>query len=122
MLNSKHPGITNPIPTRERTKGDVLIGNDVWIGEDVFILSGVTIGDGCCIGAKSIVTKSLPPYTICVGSPCKPIKKRFPDDIINLLLKIQWWNWDKSKIKSNSKFFHTNLNNTNVNTIQKIIR
>ena len=113
FFNNKHPGeIKNP-PNLERTKGDVVIGNDVWIGEDVFITSGVNIGDGCCIGAKSIVTKDLPPYSICVGIPCKPVKKRYNDNIIEFLLKIKWWDWDANKIKKNKKFFYTNLNELN---------
>jgi acetyltransferase-like isoleucine patch superfamily enzyme len=112
IFNNSHPGeIKNP-PNKVRTKGDVIIGNDVWIGEDVLILSGVTIGDGCCIGAKSVVTKDLPAYSICVGSPCKPVKKRYNQDIIKFLLDIKWWNWDSSKIKRNKKFFYTNLNKT----------
>ena len=110
LFNSSHPGcITKPL-TKERTKGDVIIGNDVWIGEDVFISSGVTIGDGCCIGAKSVVTRSLPPYSICVGSPCKPVKKRYSEEVIDFLLKIKWWDWEDSKIRNNKEFFYTNLN------------
>lgn len=109
-FNNSHPGcITNP-PNKERTKGDVIIGNDVWIGEDVFITSGVRIGDGCCIGAKSVITRNLPPYSICVGIPCKPIKKRYKDDVIKFLLNIKWWDWDVNKIKRNEEFFYTNLN------------
>ena len=87
-FSEQHPGENNNPPTIERTKGDVVIGNDVWIGEDVVILSGVIIGDGCCIGTKSIVSKNLPPYTICVGAPCKPVKHRYNDDMIELLLDI----------------------------------
>lgn len=114
-FNSKHPGeILNP-PNKERTKGPVIIGNDVWIGEDVFISSGVNIGDGCCVGAKSVITKDLPPYTICVGAPCKPIKNRYRTDIINFLLELKWWNWTDEKIKNNHDFFNLNLNETNVN-------
>ena len=73
-FNSDHPGAIYPL-TKERTKGDVIIGNDVWFGEDVWIGSGVTIGDGCVIGARSVVTKNLPPYTICAGIPCIVKKK-----------------------------------------------
>jgi lipopolysaccharide O-acetyltransferase len=53
----------------------VEIGNRVWIGEGVMIMPGVTIGEGCIVGAHSVVTKSLPPNTISVGSPAKPIKR-----------------------------------------------
>jgi len=106
----KHPGELNNPPTKERTKGDVIIGNDVWIGMNVYISSGITIGDGCCIGANSVVTKSLPPYTICVGSPCKPVKDRYNKDIKNFLINLKWWNWDEEKIKMNEDFFYLNLN------------
>lgn len=60
------------------SKGDVVIGNDVWIGEDTKILSGVTIGDGVVIAAGSVVTTSLPDYSICGGIPAKVLKFRFP--------------------------------------------
>lgn len=63
--------------TEERTPGFVTIEDDVWIGGNVTILKNVIIGEGCIIGAGSVVTKSMPPYTICVGSPCRPIKVRF---------------------------------------------
>lgn len=60
----------------------IKIEDDVWIGGNVTILDGVTIGEGCIIGASSNVTKSLPPYTISVGNPCKPIKRRFDDSTL----------------------------------------
>lgn len=119
MFNDDHPGCKIEPPNKERTKGNVVIGNDVWIGEDVFITGGVTIGDGCCIGAKSIITKDLPPYSICVGVPCKPIKMRFNENIIKLLLDIKWWDWDETKIRNNKRFFYTNLNK--VNDVSEII-
>jgi acetyltransferase-like isoleucine patch superfamily enzyme len=53
---------------------DVTINEDVWAGFNVTILSGVEIGRGCTIGAGSVVTRSTPPYSVCVGSPAKIIK------------------------------------------------
>jgi virginiamycin A acetyltransferase len=82
-------------------KGDIVIGNDVWIGFEAVILSGVTIGDGAIIGTRAVVTKDVPPYTIVGGVPAKPIRKRFSDDVISELLKLQWWNWPDAKIKEN---------------------
>lgn len=79
-------------------KGDIVIGNDVWIGYEAVILAGVTIGDGAVIGTHAVVTKDVPPYTIVGGIPAKPIKKRFPQETIDALLKIKWWDWDKKHI------------------------
>lgn len=54
----------------------IKIDNNVWIGANVTILDGVQIGTGCVIGAGSVVTKSLPSYSIAVGNPCKVVKSR----------------------------------------------
>ncbi len=75
-------------------KGDTIVGNDVWIGQNVTILPGVHIGDGAIIGANSVVGKDVEPYTIVVGNPAKPIRKRFNDELIDTLEKLKWW--DKS--------------------------
>ncbi len=53
----------------------VIIENNVWIGESVSILPGVCIGEGSIIGANTVVTKSIPPFSIAVGNPAKVIKK-----------------------------------------------
>lgn len=53
------------------SKGGVVIEDDVWLGTDVKVLDGVTIGTGCVVGAGSVVTKDLPPYSIAVGVPAK---------------------------------------------------
>ena len=78
-----------------------LNANDVWIGYEAVILSGVTIGDGAIIGTRAVVTKDVPPYTIVGGVPARPIRKRFSDDVISELLKLQWWNWPENRIKKN---------------------
>ena len=76
-----------------RTKGDVLIGNDVWIATEAIIMSGVTIGDGVVIGARAVVTKNVPPYTIVAGNPAIVMKQRFDDKTIQRLLDVKWWSW-----------------------------
>ena len=69
------------------------IGSDVWIGQGVFIKSGVKIGDGAVIGARSVVAKDVEPYTIVAGTPAKPIRKRFPEPVIERLLATRWWRY-----------------------------
>ncbi len=82
-------------------KGDIVIGNDVWIGFESVVLSGVSIGDGAIIGARAVVTKDVPPYTIVGGVPARPIRRRFPDDVIAKLQALQWWNWPEDRIRRN---------------------
>ncbi len=79
-------------------KGDTQIGNDVWLGYNAVIMPGITIGDGAVIAAHSVVTKDVEPYSIVGGNPAKFIRKRFDEEIINLLLKLQWWHWSVEKI------------------------
>ncbi|OAB32939.1 Vat family streptogramin A O-acetyltransferase [Paenibacillus glacialis] len=79
-------------------KGDTLIGNDVWLGQNVTIMPGVTIGDGAIVATNSTVVRNVEPYTIVGGNPASVIKKRFSDEMITLLLELQWWNWDENKL------------------------
>ncbi len=74
---------------------DIIIENDVWIGESVLIMGGVKICSGAVVGAKSLVTKNktIGPYEIWAGVPAKFIRKRFTDEQIEKLLKLQWWNF-----------------------------
>lgn len=82
-------------------KGDIIIGNDVWIGYNATIMGGVTIGDGAIIATNATVTKNVEPYTIVGGNPAKEIRKRFKQEMIDLLLQITWWNWDIETITKN---------------------
>lgn len=79
-------------------KGDTVIGNDVWIGQNVTILPGVHIGDGAIVGLNSAVASNVPPYSVVAGNPAKIIRKRFDDETIELLLKLQWWNFSIKEI------------------------
>ena len=55
------------------------------------ILPGVHIGDGAIVGANSVVGSDIDPYTIVVGNPAKVLRKRFDDELIDLILRIKWW-------------------------------
>ena len=72
-------------------KGDTIIGNDVWIGQNTTILPGVKIGNGAIIGANSTVGSDVAPYTVVVGNPARFVRKRFDEELVNLLQKLKWW-------------------------------
>lgn len=63
-------------------ESDVIIEEDVWIGINVTILPNVKIGRGSIIGACSVVTRSIPPYSIAVGNPCKVLRMKFTKEEI----------------------------------------
>lgn len=84
-------------------KGDIVIGNDVWIGYEAVVMAGVTIGDGAIIGARAVVTKDVPPYTIVGGVPAREIRRRFSDDVIARLQELKWWDWPAERIQRNIK-------------------
>jgi phosphonate metabolism protein (transferase hexapeptide repeat family) len=82
-----------------RREHKVKIGHDVWIGHGAIVMPGVSIGTGAIIGAGAVVTKDVPPYTVAVGVPAKPIKQRFSPEIVERLLEIEWWNWDRQTLE-----------------------
>jgi virginiamycin A acetyltransferase len=82
-------------------KGDIVIGNDVWIGYNATIGAGVTIGDGAIIATNATVVKDVAPYTIVGGNPARAIKRRFPEQTIEQLLELRWWDWPIERITAN---------------------
>lgn len=69
-------------PVRRRTEaapleelGTIVVGDDVWIGEGALILGNVTIGDGAVVGARSIVTRDIPPWTVAAGAPARAVRR-----------------------------------------------
>ena len=66
----------------DNTYKDIIVEEDVWIGINVTLLAGAHIGRGAIIGACSVVTKEIPPYTIAVGNPAKVIKTKWTIDRI----------------------------------------
>jgi acetyltransferase-like isoleucine patch superfamily enzyme len=56
------------------SKGPTRIGDNVWCGANVVVTSGVTVGERCVIGANSVVTRDLPPYSIATGSPAQVLR------------------------------------------------
>lgn len=83
----------------------VTVGNDVWMGVRAMIMGGVTIGDGAVIGAGAIVTKDVPPYAVVAGVPAKVIRYRFPEDMIQELEELSWWDFEERKLRTRINTF-----------------
>lgn len=100
------------------TKGPVVLEEDVWIGSNTIILPGVKIGRGSVIGGGSVVTKDIPRYSIVFGNPARVVSRRFNDNTIDMLEKLEWWKWDIAKIKRNKKLFSTSLGDDGIEQIR----
>jgi len=98
-------------------KGDLIVGNDVWIGYEALMLPGAKIGDGAIIGARAVVAGTIPPYSIAIGNPAKILRMRFDEEVIDILLKIKWWDWEPKKIADNIEI----LSNYNLEELRSLV-
>ncbi|GHU53900.1 hypothetical protein FACS1894132_07410 [Clostridia bacterium] len=83
----------------------LVIGNDVWIGANVFINASKCkkIGNGAIIGAGAVVNHDVPPYAIVYGVPAKVQRYRYTPEQIEVLERVQWWNWDEKTLQKNAE-------------------
>ncbi|PJF48373.1 MAG: acetyltransferase [Candidatus Thermofonsia Clade 3 bacterium] len=77
-----------------------VVGHDVWIGHAAVVMPGVSIGIGAVVGAGAVVTKDVGPYEVVVGVPARRIRKRFDDAVIERLMRIAWWDWDRPTLEA----------------------
>lgn len=71
LMAPDRPVFRQPLSSR-----GITVGDDVWIGSHVVVVDGVTIGDHCVIGAGSVVTRDLPPWTVAAGNPARALRDR----------------------------------------------
>ena len=69
------------------------IEHDVWIGQCASIMPGVKIGVGAIVAAGALVVNDVAPYTIVGGVPAKPLRRRFNDELVERLLRSEWWRY-----------------------------
>jgi len=101
-------------------RGKITVGNDVWIGDGATIAYGVTIGDGAIISAKSYVTKNVKPYTVVGGNPAEFLFTRFSKDVVDILLKLKWWDLPHEVIKNNIHVMTSNNKDELLNFYNKL--
>ncbi len=93
-----------PLP-RPRTR----LGPDVWVGAHAIVLPGVAIGAGAVLGAGSVITRDVAPYSIVAGSPARELRRRVPDDWASRLQKLAWWDWPIETLRRNLDLFRAPL-------------
>ena len=81
------------------SNGDIIVEDDVWIGTGAKIMSGVHIHQGAVIAAGAVVTKDVCPYEVVGGVPAKLLKKRFNQNIIDELLRVDYAALDRQEIE-----------------------
>jgi len=79
--------------------GDTVVRNDVWIGTEAMIMPGVRIGHAALIASRAVVTRDVEPYTVVAGNPARPVRRRFSDEEIAMLLEMAWWDWPLERIR-----------------------
>lgn len=80
-VNHVYSDPNRPIREQGITAKGIIIEDDVWLGANVTVVDGVTVGRGSIIGAGAVVTQNIPPYSIAVGTPARPVKNRQHLDI-----------------------------------------
>jgi galactoside O-acetyltransferase len=77
-------GAACPLKFRQVNRSFIILEDYSWVGTNATVLPGITIGEGAVVGAGSVVTKDIEPWTIVVGNPARPVRIRPKDKIINL--------------------------------------
>lgn len=105
-----------------RDVGNLEIGNDAWIGDEAMILGGCRIGDGCAIGSRSLVPPHsvLEPYGVYAGSPARLLRFRYPETLIDLVRKVEWWARPPEWIAANHDLFTMDLNADPVRSAERL--
>lgn len=81
LIIASHPNESRLKPILSFPKRSIVIGHDSWLGANCIVMPGVSIGECCIVGAGSVVTHDIPPYSIVVGNPARVIKTIDPSKL-----------------------------------------
>lgn len=104
IIDPAYKFVTSAVPGTQ--KPPPVIGHDVWIGMNCVVHRGVSIGNGAVVASDAVVTRDVEPYSIVGGNPARHLKYRFPQEIIDALLKIEWWHWGDTSLTENLNTFN----------------
>ena len=93
-LNHNYQDADKRIDEQGVSTQPITIEDDVWVGANSVILPGVTLGKHCVVAAGSVVSRSIPPYSVCAGSPAKVVKQFNPESRT----------WEKQSQKTESNY------------------
>jgi phosphonate metabolism protein (transferase hexapeptide repeat family) len=93
----RYLGVDEDFRLRRQGK-HVTICHDVWVGHGAVIMPGLTIGNGAVIGANSVVTRDVAPYTIVAGAPAQELRRRFSKGISERIERLAWWDWSEDRL------------------------
>jgi hypothetical protein len=68
-------------------------------------MAGVSIGTGAVVAAGAVVTRDISPYQVAAGVPARPLRMRFAPEIVDKLMTIAWWNWDRLTLEQGFGYF-----------------
>lgn len=117
---------STPVQCPQPNDKEITIGNDVWIGSNVVLAGGIEISDGSIVAGNSIITKSVPPYSVVAGNPAKLIKQRFPEEVVSGLMDSSWWEYELSDLYrldfSNPERFVNNFYKNKINIRKRLLK
>ena len=102
------------------SKGDIVVEDDAWIGYGATVLSGVHIGQGAVIAAGAVVTGDIPPYAVAAGVPARVIRYRFSQEIIRILLTLDYGHLEEDMVKAHEEALYTSLENLTAEEVERL--
>jgi galactoside O-acetyltransferase len=82
--------VNSAVPAEHRSvqRSFARVADHAFVGANAVVHAGVTVGEGAVIGSGSVVTRDVEPWTINVGSPCRPIKERPREKVLELASRL----------------------------------